>query len=82
MHNLKSIRENLAVYKDKISKRNVKIDFDQLIEFDKKHREIIGNKEKLEQQKKIISKSQDKKQFEKSKKISKEIDILIIEEKK
>ena len=82
MHNLKSIRENLAVYKDKISKRNVKINFDQLIEFDKKHREIIGNKEKLEQQKKIISKSQDKKQFEQSKKISKEIDILIIEEKK
>ena len=82
MHNLKLIRENLGVYKDKISKRNVKIDFDQLIEFDKKHREIIGNKEKLEQQKKIISKLQDKKQFEKSKKISKEIDILIIEEKK
>ena len=82
MHNLKLIRENLGVYKDKISKRNVKIDFDQLIEFDKKHREIIGNKEKLEQQKKIISKLQDKKQFEKSKKISKEIDILSIEEKK
>ena len=70
MHNLKSIRENLAIYKDKISKRNVKINFDQLIEFDKKRREIIGNKEKLEQQKKIISKSQDKKQFEQSKKIS------------
>ena len=82
MHNLKLIRENLAVYKDKISKRNAKIDFDQLIEFDKKHREIIGNKEKLEQQKKIISKSQDEKQFEQSKKISQEIDILIIEEKK
>ena len=82
MHNLKLIRENLGVYKDKISKRNVKIDFDQLIEFDKKHREIIGNKEKLEQQKKIISKSKDKKQFEKSKNISKQIDKLIIEEKK
>ena len=82
MHNLKLIRENLSTFKDKISKRNTKIDFDQLIQLDKKHREIIGNKEKLEQEKKIISKSQDKKQFEKSKNISKEIDILIIEEKK
>ena len=46
MHNLKSIRENLSTFKDKISKRNTKIDFDQLIQLDKKHREIIGNKEK------------------------------------
>ena len=82
MQNLKLIRENLNIFKDKISKRNAKIDFDELIKLDKKYREIIGSKEKLEQQKKIISKSQDKKQFEKSKNISKEIDILIIEEKK
>ncbi len=81
MHNLKLIRENLSTFKDKISKRNTKIDFDQLIQLDKKHREIIGKKEKLEQEKKIISKSQDKKQFEKSKNISKQLDILIIEEK-
>ena len=82
MHNLKLIRENLSTFKDKISKRNTKIDFDQLIQLDKKHREIIGKKEKLEQEKKTISKSQDKKQFEKSKNISKQLDILIIEEKK
>ena len=81
MHNLKLIRENLSTFKDKISKRNTKIDFDQLIQLDKKHREIIGKKEKLEQEKKTISKSQDKKQFEKSKNISKQLDILIIEEK-
>ena len=61
MHNLKLIRENLSTFKDKISKRNTKIDFDELIQLDKKYREIIGSKEKLEQQKKIISKSQDKK---------------------
>ena len=82
MHNLKLIRENLSDFKNKISKRNTKVDFDKLIQLDKKHREIIGNKEKLEQQKKIISKSQDKKQFEKSKNISNEINQLIIEEKK
>ena len=79
MHNLKLIRENLGDFKNKISKRNTKVDFDKLIQLDKKHREIIGNKEKLEQQKKIISKSQDKKQFEKSKNISNEINQLIIE---
>ena len=82
MHNLKLIRENLGDFKDKISKRNTKKDIDELIQSDKKHREIIGNKEKLEQQKKIISKSQDKKQFEKSKNISNEINQLLIEEKK
>ena len=82
MHNLKLIRENINIFKDKISKRNIKIDFDLLIQLDKKHREIIGSKEKLEQQKKIISKLKDKKQFEKSKNISKEIDTLLVEEKK
>ena len=81
MHNLKLLRENLSTFKDKISKRNTKIDFDELIQLDKKYREIIGSKEKLEQQKKIISKSQDKNQLQKSKNISKEIDVLIIEEK-
>ena len=50
MHNLKLIRENINIFKDKISKRNIKIDFDLLIQLDKKHREIIGSKEKLEQQ--------------------------------
>ena len=52
MHNLKLIRENLSTFKDKISKRNTKIDFDELLQLDKKYREIIGSKEKLEQQKK------------------------------
>ena len=82
MHNLKSIRENLSIFKDKISKRNTKINFDELLDLDKKNREFIGAREKLEQEKKLISKSQDKKQFAKSKDISKKIDSLLIDENK
>ena len=68
MHNLKSIRENPDLFKKKISERNVNIDIDDLLNLDKKNREIILKKEKLEQEKKAISKSKDKSQFEKSKK--------------
>ncbi len=76
MHNLKTIRENPDLFKKKILDRNVKIDFEELLKLDKKNREIIQKKEKLEQEKKSISKTKDKSQFEKSKKISKEIEEL------
>ena len=76
MHNLKLIRENTEVFKKKIEDRNIKINFEELLKIDKKNREVIQLKEKLEQEKKIISKSKDKTQFEKSKKISKEIENL------
>ena len=45
---------------------------------DKENRELIQKKEKLEQEKKIISKQKDKKLYEKSKQISK--NILTLEE--
>ena len=76
MHNLKSIRENPDFFKKKILDRNVKINFEELLKLDKKNREIIQKKEKLEQEKKSISKTKDKSQFGKSKKISKEIEGL------
>ena len=82
MHNLKLIRENPDFFGKKISDRNVDINFNELLTLDKKNREIIQNKEKLEQKKKVISKTKDKTQFEKSKKISKEIDILEDSQKK
>ena len=82
MHNLKSIRENPDIFRKKISSRNVDINFDELLNLDKKNREIIQKKEKLEQEKKIISKTKDKSQFEKSKKISKEIENLEESQKK
>ena len=78
MHNLKLIRENINQYKKKFQDRYLKVDFDNLIALDKENRELIQKKEKLEQQKKIISKQKDKKLFEKSKQISK--NILSLEE--
>ena len=56
MHNLKSIRENPKLFKKKILERNVDLDLEELLDLDKKNREIIQKKEKLEQEKKIISK--------------------------
>ena len=82
MHNLKLIRENPDLFKKKISNRNVNINLDELLNLDKKNRDIIQKKEKLEQEKKIISKTKDKSQFEKSKKISKEISDLEESQKK
>ena len=76
MHNLKFIRENFDIFKKKISNRNVSINFDELLNLDKKIRDIIQKKEKFEQEKKIISKTKDKSQFQHSKKISKEISDL------
>ena len=54
------------------------LDFD-INDFKKKdtlNRDLINKKEKLEQEKKSLSKSKDKSNFEKSKKISKEISDL------
>ena len=76
MHSIKSIRDNPEFFKKKLEARNVKVNLTDLLALDKKNREIIQKKEKLEQEKKIISKQKDKKQFEKSKKISKQIESL------
>ena len=76
MHNIKSIRENTKLFKKKILDRNSKINFDELLKLDKKNRELTQKIEKLEQEKKLISKTKDKKLFNKSKKISDEIKKL------
>ena len=73
MHNIKLIRDNSDLFLKKINQRNVKIDLNKLLELDKKNREIIQKKEKLEQEKKIISKKRDKSQFAQSKVIAEEI---------
>ena len=77
MHNLKSIRENLDLFKKKTFNRNTNIDFSELLDLDKKNRELIQKKEKLEQEKKTISKNKDKTKFNKSKEISTEIENLL-----
>tara|TARA_B100000965_G_scaffold353797_1_gene329916 strand:+ start:1577 stop:2833 length:1257 start_codon:yes stop_codon:yes gene_type:complete len=74
MHNIKFIREKFDEFKKLIESRNIKIDFDQIIDLDKKNRNLIQKKENLEKEKKEISKSKDKSQFARSKDISTEID--------
>ena len=76
MHNIKFIRKEPDLFLKKLSQRNIKIDLKSLLDSDKKNRDLIKNKEKLEQEKKIISKKQDKSQFTKSKEISKEIEKI------
>ncbi len=70
MHNLKEIRKNYENFKKALQKRFIDIDFDELVNLDKKNRELIQKKENLEKEKKDISKSKDKSLFEKSKQIS------------
>ena len=76
MHDIKKIRNNIDTFKKKVYNRNVDIDTNKLLTLDKLNREFIQKKEKLEQEKKLISQSKDKKLFNKSKEISLEIDKL------
>ena len=77
MHNLKDLRKNLENFKERFKERNVDFDTSIFNEKDNLNRELINKKEKLEQEKKILSKSKDQSNFEKSKDISKEISELI-----
>ena len=76
MHNIKFMRKEPDLFLKKLSHRNTIINLKSLLDLDTKNRDLIQNKEKLEQEKKIISKKQDKSQFSKSKKISKEIEKI------
>ena len=74
MHSIKLIRKEPDFFLKKIGHRNINIGLKSILDLDKKNRKLIQSKEKLEQEKKIISKKQDKRQFSRSKKISKEIE--------
>ncbi len=76
MHDIKLIRKDPKNFSEKISARNIKIDLKNLLELDKKNRELIHRKEKLEQEKKAISQKKDKSQFKRSKEASVEIEKL------
>ena len=76
MHNIKDIRKDIDNFKNTIKNRNVDVDFDQILNLDEKNRKLIQEKEKLEMEKKSISKSKDETLFEKSKEISNKIDDL------
>jgi len=73
MHNLKELRKNLDNLKKKFEVRNIDFDINDFKKKDNLNRDLISRKEKLEQEKKSLSKSKDKSNFEKSKKISEEI---------
>ena len=76
MHNLKLIRDNPEVFKKRILDRNINIDIKELLKLDEEIRDKIQKKEKLEHEKKIISKTKDKSQFKKSKIISTQIERI------
>jgi len=73
MHNIKDIRNNFENFKNTIKSRNISIDLDQILQLDQNNRKLIQEKESLEQEKKSISKKQDKSLFIKSKEISEKI---------
>ena len=52
MHNIKLIRKDSNFFLKKLSERNINININELINLDKKNRELIQKKEKLEQEKK------------------------------
>ncbi len=76
MHSIKLLREKPDFFKKKFQDRNVKLNLNDLLNLDKKNREIINQKEKLEQERKIISKTKNESQFNKSKEISNKIKTL------
>ena len=82
MHNLKDLRKNLETFKKKFKDRNLDFNIDEFNKADKANRELINKKELLEQEKKQLSKSKEKLNFQKSKKISDEIDKILLEQKK
>jgi seryl-tRNA synthetase len=82
MHNLKDLRKNIDIYKKKFKERNLNFDIDEFNNKDKINRELINKKELLEQEKKILSKSKEKSNFEKSKKISSQINNISTEQEK
>ena len=73
MHNIKELRKNLSTFKKKLLDRNFNLNTDLFESLDGENRKLISEKEKFEQKKGVLSKSKDKSNFEKSKKISEKI---------
>ena len=76
MHNIKEIRNDIEGFKEALGKRFIKIDLDKILSLDEDNRKYIQKRETLEKEKKDISKLKDKSLFEKSKKISLEIEKI------
>jgi seryl-tRNA synthetase len=76
MHNIKEIRNDIKAFKEALNKRFIDVDVDKILSLDESNRKYIQEREMLEKEKKDISKSKDKKLFEKSKNISTEIEKI------
>ena len=81
MHDLKKIRNDFDVFKKALEKRSIDVDLNELKVLDEQNRELIQKKEKLEKEKKDISKLKDKTLFAKSKEISLLIDNVTEKQK-
>ena len=76
MHNIKLIRKGPDLFLKKLSHRNTNISLKSILNLDKKNRELIQSKEKLEHEKKIISKKT-KVNFRDQKKYQRKLNNLI-----
>ena len=76
MHNIKAIRNDIKTFKNALDKRFLTIDVNKILTLDENNRKYIQQRETLEKEKKNISKSKDESLFEKSKKISLEIEKI------
>ena len=82
MHNIKEIRKDFDTFSKAIKKRSTDVDLNRIKDLDTQNRKLIQKKELLEKEKKNISRSKDQSLFEKSKKISDDIDIIDEKQKK
>ncbi len=80
MHNIKDLKKNLNDYRKKLLDRNFDFKTDFFVKLDEENRRLITKKEKLEQEKKLLSKLKDKSNFEKSKKLSSQISMVANEQ--
>ena len=76
MHNIKEIKNNIQDFEESLKKRFIDLDVNKILELDNFNRKYIQEKETLENEKKNISKSQDKTLFKKSKDISSKIEKI------
>ena len=65
MHDIKYIRNNFSEFKKQVNNRNTEVNLDKILELDTKNRSLIQEKEKLESEKKTLSKQNDKSLFAK-----------------
>jgi len=77
MHNIKDLRKNLVLYKKKFRDRNLNFNSEEFNKLDELNRKLINDKENLENEKKTLSKSKDKSNFEISKKISRDLTKIL-----